>query len=355
MDPLTDAINQALTNERINTTHMIGTGLGAQNPLFMSGRSSQSPNAQLTDAISASRSRADAAVGSAQNGVQAILGGRPAVDRAVGDMRNAANAMLPIADTMRGAGDALLDSGTKVTEQALATLGTGLGFINMDSSASPLVAEAMQRYREADPDNRVAFAAQDVQSQFDNASAQNERELARRGVSPTSGASLALNSLRDRALAVARASAMTRGREQGREEQRSVLQNLIANNANMFLQTGGQLASIGTSARAQGVGAQQGAAGVLGNAGNLFGNAGELGLNYDKTLLGAYHSLAGTQINAANTTLSGENLRVGANKGGGGRLVSTNTGRHYDVGGELLETGDPKVDAQLQMWRDSNK
>ena len=135
----------------------------------------------------------------------------------------------------------------------------------------------------------------------------------------------------------------------------NAFQSLLANNANTFLQTGGQLASIGTSARAQGANALQGAAGVLGNAGNLFGNAGELGLNYNKTLMGAYNALAGVQSDAAKTTLSGEQLRVGANRGGGGRLVSTNTGRHYGVGGELLETGDPKVDAQLQMWRDSNK
>lgn len=318
------------------------------------GASATTPLAELNSGIGSSRAQAAAGVASGQSGVQAILAGRPAVDRAVGDMRNAAGAMLPIADTMRGEGDALFDSGTRVTEQALATLGTGLGFINMDESASPLVAEAVRLYKETDPNNRVAFAAQDVQSQFDNASAQNERELARRGVSPTSGASLALNSLRDRALAVARASAMTRGREQGKADQRSVLQNLIANNANTFLQTGGQLASIGTSARAQGVGAQQGAAGVLGNAGNLFGNAGELGLNYDKALMGAYNALAGLQLDEAKNTQGTEALRVNAATSGRGGRGGVNVQRHVGIGGNVLETGDPKVDAQLQMWRDSN-
>ena len=288
-----------------------------------------SPTANLNAGITASRSQAAAGVASGQNGVQAILNGRPDVDRAVGDMRNAANAMLPIADTMRGEGDALFDSGTKVTEQALATLGTGLGFINMDESASPLVAEALRVYGQIDPDRYVAAAAQDVQAQGDAARRQGERELARRGVSPTSGASLALNSLRDRALAVARASAMTRARERGINDQASALQNMIANNANTFLQTGGQLASIGTSARAQGVGAQQGAAGVLGNAGNLFGNAGELGLNYDKTLMGAYNALAGLQLDEAKNTQGTEALRVNAvNSGrGGGVNVVDNTDR----------------------------
>lgn len=320
------------------------------------GASASTPLAELRAGINASRSQAAAGVASGQNGVQAILNGKPNVDRAVGDMRNAANAMLPIADTMRGEGDALFDSGTKVTEQALATLGTGLGFINMDEGASPLVAKSIELFRGIDPDRYVAGAAQDVQSQFDNASAQGERELARRGVSPTSGAALALNDQRNRALAVARASAMTRARERGINDQASAFQSLLANNANTFLQTGGQLASIGTSARAQGVGAQQGAAGVLGNAGNLFGNAGELGMNYDKTLMGAYNALAGLQLEEAKNTQGTEALRVNAvnsGRGGGGR-GGMNVMRHVGVGGNVLETGDPKVDAQLQMWRDMN-
>ena len=308
-----------LDDSRFNAA-TLDIGDGARGRHAVAGGGS-SPNDLLNGAIGSSRAQASAAVGSAQNGVQAILSGRPAIDRAVGDMRNAANAMLPIADTMRGEGDALFDSGTKVTEQALATLGTGLGFINMDSSASPLVAQAI---------------------------------LSRMGVNPTSGAALALDKLYDKGLAVARAAAMTRARERGKNDQMTAFQNLLANNANTFLQTGGQLASIGTSARAQGVNAQQGAAGVLGNAGNLFGNAGELGLNYGKTLMGAYNALAGVQSDAAKTTLSGEQLRVSANNGSRGSLVSTNTGRHYGVNGELLETGDNAIDAKLQMFRDTN-
>ncbi len=341
-----------LDDSRFNAA-TLGIGDEARGRQAVAGGGS-SPNDVLNGAIGSSRAQASAAVGSAQNGVQAILGGRPAVDRAVGDMRDAANAMLPIADTMRGEGDALFDSGTKVTEQALATLGTGLGFINMDSSASPLVAQAIKQFGEFDPDRYVASAAQDVQSQGDNARAQGMRNLSRMGVNPTSGAALALDKLYDKGLAVARAAAMTRARERGKNDQMTAFQNLLANNANTFLQTGGQLASIGTSARAQGVNAQQGAAGVLGNAGNLFGNAGELGLNYDKTLMGAYNALAGVQSDAAKTTLSGEQLRVSANRSGGGKLVSTDTGRHYGVGGELLETGEARTDADLQRWRDTN-
>ena len=283
------------------------------------GASASTPLAELRAGINASRSQAAAGVASGQNGVQAILNGKPNVDRAVGDMRNAANAMLPIADTMRGEGDALFDSGTKVTEQALATLGTGLGFINMDEGASPLVAKSIELFRGIDPDRYVAGAAQDVQSQFDNASAQGERELARRGVSPTSGAALALNDQRNRALAVARASAMTRARERGINDQASAFQSLLANNANTFLQTGGQLASIGSSAQAQAANAKKGAASVLGESGDLAGRAGALGLDFGRALSSAWNALAGTQLNQAKNTNDTEAVRVSAVNGGSAR------------------------------------
>lgn len=308
----------------------------------------------LDAAISASRAQAAGAVGSAQSGVQAILAGRPAIDRAVGDMRGAADRMIPIADTMRGEGDALFESGTKVTQQALDTLGTGMGFINMDASASPLVAEATRLYGEFDPDKFVASAKQDVQSQFDNSRAQSERQLSRMGVNPSSGAFATTASAYDRLRAVASAAAMMRAREQGKTAQANMFQNLITNNANTFLKTGGELASIGTSARAQGLNAQQGAASVLGRAGDLYGNAGSLGLSYDRALSGAYNALSGVQMSEAGNTRAGEALRVSAVNGGRGVPVSMNTGRHYGVGGELLETGNAPVDAQLQMFRDTN-
>lgn len=308
-------------------------------------------NAQIDGAIDASRSQAASAVGSAQSGVQAILGQQPTVNGAINRMNNAADAMLPIADTLKGYGDAMWESGTKVTEQALYTLGTGMGFINMDASASPLVAEALKLYGEFDPDKYVATAAQDVQSQGDNARAQGMRNLSRMGVSPTSGASQALNQLYDRSLAVARAAAMTRARERGKTDQMGAFQSLIANNANTFLKTGGELASIGSSAQAQAANAQKGAASVLGDAGSLAGQAGNLGLNFGNALSSAYNKLAGVQLSQAGNTLSGENLRLNARRGGG--TISTSTGRHYGVGGELLETGNPAVDAQLQMARDA--
>jgi hypothetical protein len=281
-----------------------------------------SPRALLDSAINSSRAQAAAGVGSAQSGVQAILGQKPLVDRTIGDMRGAADAMVPIADELRGYGDAMWESGTKVTQQALDTLATGMGFIDMDESASPLVAEALRLYGQVDPDRYVATAAQDVQSAFDNQRGQNERRLARMGVNPSSGAAQALNQLYDRSLAVARAAAMQRAREQGRAEQRSAFQDLVTGNAQKFLQTGGQLASIGASGQQAAVGAQKGAADVLGGAADIYGGAANLGLNFGKALSGAYNALAGIQLDEARNTNATESLRVNALKGGGGGGVN---------------------------------
>ena len=301
-----------------------------------SGGGSSSPLAELNGAINSSRAKAREAVGSAQSGVGAILGQKPLVDRTIGDMRGAADSMVPIADDMLGKSDAMWESGTKVTQQALDTLATGMGFINMDESASPLVAEALRLYGQVDPDRLAATAAQDVQAQADNARAQGVRNLSRMGVNPTSGASQALNQLYDRSLAVARAAAMQRAKEQGRAEQRSALQDLVTGNAQRFLQTGGQLASIGSSGQQAAVGAQKGAADVLGNAAGIYGRAGDLGLSFGNTLRGAYDALAGVQMNEAGNTNATESLRVNALRGGRGGGVNvvdnTNHGNWRDTG-----------------------
>ena len=291
------------------------------------GGGSSSPLAELNGAINSSRAKAREAVGSAQSGVGAILGQKPLVDRTIGDMRGAADSMRPIADDMLGKSDAMWESGTKVTQQALDTLATGMGFINMDESASPLVAEAVRLYGQIDPDRLAGVAAQDVQSQFDNARGQGIRNLSRMGVNPTSGAALALEEQRNRALAVARAASMQRAKEQGRAEQRSAFQDLVTGNAQRFLQTGGQLASIGASGQQAAVGAQKGAADVLGSAAGIYGKAGDLGLNFGNSLRGAYDALAGVQMNEAGNTNATESLRVNALRGGrgGGVNVIDNT------------------------------
>ena len=314
--------------------------------------STSTPRTLLDSAIADARAQASSAVGSSRSGVDAILGRQGDIDSAISSMRGDAGAMEGIAGSLQDKGDAMFESGTKVTDQALETLGTGLGFINMDSSASPLVAEALKLYGNFDPNQYVATAAQDVQSAQDNQRGQTERGLARMGVSPSSGAAMSARSQLDKYYAAAKAAAMTRARQAGLKDQASVFQSLLANNANTFLQTGGQLASIGSSMRAQGASALGTAGNLLGDAGRLYGTAGSLSLDYGKNLASAYNALAGTQINQANVTSNTENIRVSALKGGSGG-TSTNTGRHIGVGGELLETGNDAVDAKLQAARDA--
>ena len=292
--------------------------------------------------ITRSDTAADAAVSSSQSAVDAILGRQGDVDAAVASMRGAADNMLPIAGDLRNQGNAMFESGTKVTEQALETLGTGTGFLRMDSSASPLVAEALKLYGEFDPNRYVATAAQDVQSSFDNARGQQQRNLSRMGVSPGSGAALANERDLSRAQAMAAAAAMTRARERGKTDQAAQFQRLISNNANTFLQTGGQLASIGSSMRSAGAGALGNAANVLGNAGNLYGNAGSLSLNFGKDLAGAYNALAGTQMNKADLaqkTASQVLQWAGKSGGGGGGGVRTSGQMPDDNWGNWKNTG----------------
>lgn len=274
---------------------------------------------QILDAsISESRAQAASAVGSASSGVGAILAQSGSVNRGMEAIRESADQMRPIADKLQGYGDTLWGEGTQIMDSALKTLGVGEGFMDMDASSSPLVAEALKLYGEFDPDKYVAAASQDVQSQFDNARGQSERNLARMGVNPSSGAYAALQSQLQRSLATARAAAMIRARSLGKTEQATAFQNLVMNPAKEFLAQGGSLASQGANIQGQGAAAQSSAAGVLGDIANLEGSAAKLGLDYGNSLQSAYNALAGMQMSQADNTRNTEALRVSAINGGGG-------------------------------------
>lgn len=267
-------------------------------------------------------------------------GMRPYIQGVMSDserVRNMADALLPDAQTLREYGDSMWQSGTKVTEQALATLGTGMGFINLDSSASPLVKQALTLYGEFDPDAYAAKAEADTQAKFDNARGQMERDLARKGVQGGAAQAALMNQFA-RSLATARASARTLARERGIADRASMFQSLITKNALDFLGRGGELASIGSTAQSNAVGARDKAAGVVNSAGDLYGKAGglvkdagtmqgslssmlatiaegrgslssiykdisNLFTGYNKDLAGAYDSLANIQNSAGDNVL----------------------------------------------------
>ena len=274
---------------------------------------------QLLDwAINDSRSQAAAAVGSSQSGVSAILSQSGNVKQSIVAMRDSAAEMRPIAGKLQSYGDELFAEGSRIMDDALDVLDTGMGFINMDADSSPLVAEALKLYGEFDPDRYVVGAAQDIQSQADNARGQSERQLARMGVNPTSGAYAALKSQLQRSLATAKAAAMTRARERGKTDAATMFQSLIADNANKFLSQGGSLAGQGAAIKGQGASAQTGAASVLADIAGVEGNAATLGLNFSNALQDAYQALANTQIAQADNTRATEQMRVNAVLGSGG-------------------------------------
>ena len=188
----------------------------------------------------------------------------------------------------------------------------------MDESSSPLVAEALKLYGSFDPDMYVAGAAQDVQAAADNSRGQTERGLARMGVNPTSGAAMAARTGLEKALTVAKAAAMTRARQQGKTDQATMFQSLIADNANKFLSQGGSLAGQGAAIKGQGASAQTGAASVLADVAGIEGNAAALGLNFGNSLQGAYDALANKQLGQAYNTRATEQMRVNAVLGSGG-------------------------------------
>lgn len=305
---------------------------------------------QLLDlAISASRSHAAAAVGSSQSGVGAILGQSGNVNQSIAAMRDSAAKMRPIAGKLQGYGDELWAEGSRIMDDALSVLDTGMGFINMDADSSPLVAEALRLYGEFDPDRYVAGAAQDIQSQADNARGQSERQLARMGVNPTSGAYAALKSQLQRSLATAKAAAMTRARERGKTDAAAMFQSLIADNANKFLSQGGSLASQGAAIKGQGANAETGAASILADIAGVEGNAAALGVNFGRALQDAYQALANTQLQQADNTRATEALRVNAVLGSGGG------------GGGVTVTQAPKDDwmdwmgtGHSQTWNKNN-
>lgn len=283
-----------------------------------SGGVSLSPRQLLDQAINDSRSQAAAAVGSSQSGVSAILGQSGNVKQGIAAMRDSAAEMRPIADKLQSYGDELWAEGSRIMDDALDVLDTGMGFINMDADSSPLVAEALKLYGEFDPDRYVAGAAQDVQSQADNARGQSERQLARMGVNPTSGVYAALKGQLQRSLATAKAAAMTRARERGKTDAATMFQSLIADNANKFLSQGGSLAGQGAAIKGQGANAQTGAASVLADIAGVEGDAATLGLNFGNALQDAYQALANTKLQQADNTRATEALRVSALTSGGG-------------------------------------
>ena len=328
---------------------------------------------------------ASSAVSAAQSGVDAVLSGKSNIDANLGQLKqsaaaataaangmgadidavrgqagkvnDAAAALLPYADKLGGMGDALWGEGAGLYEKAMDIFGQGGALVRMDPSAGGLAGEFINYWNSLSPDRFVSQAASDTQGSFQNAMGQSERDLARRGVSPSSGAYGALKKQGTIAMATALAYAKQKTRQMGYDLQSSQLDKMVAA-AEKLYGMGNQTVQEALAAQNAGVGAQKDAAGVVegagqlyGTAGNLFGTAGQLGASQASALAGAgglYGQAANIEnqylntVNAAYGNLSQANSNVasfysnligtlsrggGGGGGGGGVNVIDNTNK----------------------------
>lgn len=136
------------------------------------------------------------------------------------------------------------------------------------------------------PDRYVSMAASDVQSSFDNAQGQFQRNLARQGVDAGSGAgSSALQKQLNQSLATALAAAKTKARQVGINEQLTAL----TNRAGLYKDVLNQA----QAAQQQGTQTLAQAAGIVQAQGDMFATAGNLGA----TQVNSFANIGGVEVN----------------------------------------------------------
>lgn len=323
----------------------------------------RNPIDSLQTILRTGAARANDAIGSAQNGVNAVLGAGAQVHSDTAKMReqaqlvntqgNALNAtagqikdyagkMTPYADQLGGIGDTLLGEGSALWDQSKDIFGQGGALARLDGSAGGLAGEFVRQYNLLSPDRYVSQAASDVQGSYQNAWDQMVRGNARRGVSAGSGAAGALGTQYAAMLATARAAAKTKARQMGIDEQTKMLSTMTGA-ANTLYNMGNETAQNALAAQKAGADAKKGAAdvlggaaGALGTAGSLqsaagqlfakaaviFGEAADIGIDYANSVHAAYNSLSGAQQAAARYYLGAAHEEVEANNGGGGGGVT---------------------------------
>ena len=230
-----------------------------------------------------------------------LLGRVGTTDALAGQVSGAASSLAPYSDALAALADHIFAHGHDMVGRANTVLDNGQGFINLDPSSSALAAEWLRQYAAVSPDAYAARAGADVQNASDIARAQNERALARRGVSLSSGAAATLQKQRATALAAAKAAAMTRGREAGRKEQVGILGSM-SSLANQLLQTGTTMQKTGVDEELGSANARKAAADVTEAMGRLFANAGTIfGIGNDavKDAGGLYNAAGGLEATAA--------------------------------------------------------
>ncbi len=326
-------------------------------------------NASLENMLRMGGERADAGVGAAQSGVSAVLAGGgqirsdtasmrgqagmvnaqgSALNQTAGQVKGIADALVPYADTLGGYGDALWGQGNALWNQSNDAFGQAAALANLDPSAGGLSREFINYLNILSPERYSGRMASDAQAEFDNAAAQQERALARRGVSAGSGAGMARRQQLDRAKAVARAAVRQMGWQKGADERGAYL-STMTNAAKTFYDMGSESGQLALGAQNAAANAQNAAAGIqkdrgglivqagglqynagqlFSNAASIFGSAAGIENNYLNTVESAYRGLSSAYQAAANYYSSAAGIEVSANNGGsarGGGVTVTST------------------------------
>ena len=177
----------------------------------------------------------------------------------------------------------------------LDTTGIGTAILNNDTTSGGLASEYLNAIGLAGdaalkvtPDRYVSQAAADVQSSFDNAQGQAERNLSRQGVSASSGAYGALQKQFATSLATALAAAKTKARQTGLGEQITALNNRAALMKDAL--------TTGAALQQQGASNIESAAGIVQKQADLFATAG----NLSQAQANAFANIGGVEVSLGN-------------------------------------------------------
>ena len=265
----------------------------------------QSVLANITSADETARQKYADAQAKMQEGMKALLGGDPSAStakiRGYGDqMTGFAGEMRPLADDIRALGGEIGDIGRGINTTGSGLLELGNDVLNMNrDSSSPLVQALLGLYDAYSPGRLASLAGQDVANQYSVAQGQQNRQLSRQGVNPSSGRYVSLNQLANDAMATAKAAAMTRASIQGLDKQAAFLTDGIAGLGKLLVSQGVSTQAQGAATLGNAIGADQSAAGILSSVASIFGSAAGLeqtaanmDLGFAKDVMGQQNAMA---------------------------------------------------------------
>lgn len=346
------------------------------------------PDGSLEAMLQIGASKADSAVGAASSGLDAVISGGGQIRADASSMRDQASlvnaqgdsvnltaseiaklatTLSPYADKLGGYGDELDALSSLLVSQSNDNFGQASFLMGMNPNATGLAGEFMKHYGSLSPDKYVSRAASDVQGSADNALAQNERALARRGVNVGSGAGLGMRQQYSRMLAELTSAAKTKAWDEGNKAQGAFLEKMTGA-AKTFYDMGTGSMSQALTAKGAAGDMQKGAAAIVQSQGdllqsagslqasagqlfatsaNIFGSAANVENDYLDSLSSAYKTLSGAWESAANYYLNAAGREIDANTSGrgGGAVVSSSDGDDW---------GNWKGTGHSQTWNKNN-